>query len=79
MPTTVINPTVSLTNTHGTFTASADTLHVAVIKTASWPLELIKERAAKACGRTDPDVFRAEQWLEVLIMWIDSTNHPFPV
>lgn len=72
---TAINPTLSLTNAHGTFEVEVDRLNLTIARTKNWSDLHLRTRAAELNGHgEDSDAYRADTRLEVQIMLTEGGN-----
>lgn len=63
---------------HGNFTADSAKVQAALIHTASMNTNDLREVVAGHVGY-DPGQLDDCSWVEVVIIWIESGNHPFTV
>ena len=71
------NPTITLTNAHGTYTVEVDALELTMLKTKNMPIRELRIFGAGLCGYDEADLldaFRANSRIEVNIAITDSGN-----
>lgn len=62
-----------LNNNHGLFIADSDDVELLLIKTASWPREVLRRQVEGCTGHPEgSDALRGCTWLELCIIWADS-------
>jgi hypothetical protein len=68
--------TIALNNDHGLFEVEVSTLHTAMMKSASLSRASLQAVVEGSTGHSEGNLADCT-WVELLIIWIESGNHPF--
>jgi hypothetical protein len=68
--------TIALTNAHGLFKADSAKVNNAMLHTNDMSFTAIRALVTGSCGY-DANGLDDCSWLELMIIWVESGNHPF--